>query len=192
MATRTVYPISARNTSFQRAHFSIFVPSATNPDRGTKIHAVGALMAGYVLEFKRNYNPSLDPHDQTFPIGQVHSSDIVDSPDAAPSIDSTPRGKIELAATQIPTPGINHNFMAPVNDVSNMTHTLWRYYRIWMKLTNLNFQTTNKRYQEWTMEYVRHLVAKGLIDEEVIEIVQSKRDSPTHGISLRSVTRFNT
>ncbi|CAI7571674.1 unnamed protein product [Penicillium crustosum] len=168
MATRTVYLISARNTSFQRAHFSIFVPSATNPDRGTKIHAVGAPMAGYVLEFKRNYNPSLDPHDQTFPIGQVHSSDIVDSPDAAPSIDSTPRGKIELAATQIPTPGINHNFMAPVND------------------------TTNKRCQEWTMECVRHLVAKGLIDEEVIEIVQSKRDSPTHGISLRSVTRLNT
>ncbi|KAJ5853931.1 hypothetical protein N7534_006474 [Penicillium rubens] len=90
MATRTIYLISARNTSFQRAHFSIFVPSATNPDRGTKIHAVGAPMAGYVLEFKRNYNPSLEPHDQTFPIGQVHSSDVVDSPDAAPSIDSTP------------------------------------------------------------------------------------------------------
>lgn len=126
MATRAIYLISARNTSFQRAHFSIFVPLATNPDRGTKIHAVGTPMAGYVLEFKRNYNPSLDPHDQTFPIGQVDSSDIVDSPDAAPSIDSTPRGKIELAATQIPTPGINHNFMAPVNDVSDITYTLWR------------------------------------------------------------------
>ncbi|KOS46005.1 hypothetical protein ACN38_g3078 [Penicillium nordicum] len=122
-------------------------------------------MAGYVLEFKRNYDPSLEPHDQMFPIGQVHSSDIVDSPDAAPSIGSTPRGKIELAATQIPTPGINQNFMAPVNDI------------------------TNKRCQEWTMEYVRHLVAKGLIDEEAIEIVQSKRDSATHGIGLRSVTR---
>ncbi|KAF4770948.1 hypothetical protein N7455_005998 [Penicillium solitum] len=168
MATRTIYLISARNKSFQRAHFSIFVPSATNPDRETKIHAVGAPMAGYVLEFKRNYNPSLDPHDQTFPIGQVHSSDIVDSPDAAPSIDSTPRGKIELAATQIQTPGINQNFMTPVND------------------------TANKRCQEWTMEYVRHLVAKGLIDEKAIEIVQSKRDSPTHGIGLRSVTRLTT
>ncbi|CAI7643085.1 unnamed protein product [Penicillium glandicola] len=163
MATRTIYLISARNTSFQRAHFSIFVPSATNPDRGTKIHAVGAPMAGYVLEFKRNYNPSIDPHDQTFEIGQVQSSNIVDSPDAAPSIDSTPRGRIELAATQTPTPGISQNFMAPVNDI------------------------TNKRCQEWTMEYVRHLVAKGLIDEKAIEIVQSKRDLPTHGIGLRSV-----
>lgn len=81
-------------------------------------------MAGYVLEFKRNYNPSLEPHDQKFSIGYVHSSDIVDSPDAAPSIDSTPRGNIELAATQIPTPGISQNFMAPVNDVSNVEYTL--------------------------------------------------------------------
>jgi hypothetical protein len=139
MATRTIYLISARNTSFQRAHFSIFVPSATNPDRGTKIHAVGAPMAGYVLEFKRNYNPSLEPHDQTFPIGQVHSSDVVDSPDAAPSIDSTPRGKIELAATQVPTPGINQNFMAPVNDVGNTAYTLDEGYKIWIKLTQSNF-----------------------------------------------------
>lgn len=84
-------------------------------------------MAGYVLEFKRNYNPSLEPHDQTFPIGQIHSPDIVDSPDAAPFIDSTPRGKIELAATQVPTPGINQNFMAPVNDVGNTAYTLEGY-----------------------------------------------------------------
>ena len=124
MTTRTIFLISARNTSFQRAHFSIFVPSVTNPDRGTKIHIVGAPMAGYVLEFKRNYNPSLEPHDHTFAIGQVDSSDIVDSSDAAPSIDSTPRGKIELAATRVPAPGINQNFMAPINDVGNTAYTL--------------------------------------------------------------------
>ncbi|KAJ5474903.1 hypothetical protein N7475_004469 [Penicillium sp. IBT 31633x] len=148
MTTRTVYLISARNTSFQRAHFSIFVPSASNPDQGTKIHAVGAPMAGYILEFKRNYNPSLEIHDQMFPIGQVSSFDIIDSPNAAPSI---------------PTPGISNNFMAPVND------------------------TNNKRCQEWTMEYVRYLVAKDLIGEEAIRIVESKRDPPTHGIGLRAV-----
>jgi hypothetical protein len=32
--------------------------------------------------------------------------------------DSTPRGNIEIAASQVPTPGISQNFMAPVNDVS--------------------------------------------------------------------------
>ncbi|CAI7568828.1 unnamed protein product [Penicillium viridicatum] len=134
MATRTVYLISARNTSFQRAHFSIFVPSATNPYRGTKIHAVGAPMAGYVLEFKRNYNPSLDPHDQTFPIGQVRSSDIVDSPDAAPSIDSTPRGKIELAATQIPTRGSIRTswHLSMIPPTSGVKNGLWNIYAIWL------------------------------------------------------------
>ncbi|KAJ5150430.1 uncharacterized protein N7500_010619 [Penicillium coprophilum] len=105
MATRTIYLISARNSSFQRAHFSIFVPSATSPDRGTKIHAVGAPMAGYVLEFKRNYNPSLDPHDQIFAIGQIHSSNIVDSPDAAPSIDSTPPREDRTSGNANPDPG---------------------------------------------------------------------------------------
>ncbi|KAJ5483764.1 hypothetical protein N7530_003010 [Penicillium desertorum] len=153
MATRTIYLISARNTSFQRAHFSIFVPSATNPDRGTKIHAVGAPMAGYI--------PGVQ--------AKLQSQSRTSRPDLSNRPDSLVRHrKIELAATQVPTPGVNQNFMAPVND------------------------TTNKRCQEWTMEYVRHLVAKWLIDEEAIEIVQSKRDPPTHGIGLRSVTRSGT
>lgn len=48
-------------------------------------------------------------------------------------------------------------------------------------------QTTNKRCQEWTMEYIRHLVSKGYIGAQAIQIVQSKRDPPTHGIGLRRV-----
>lgn len=59
MATRTVSLISFRNAPSQRAHFAIFIPSATDPKRGTLIHAVGAPMAGYVLQFKRNYSPVL-------------------------------------------------------------------------------------------------------------------------------------
>jgi hypothetical protein len=35
------------------------------------------------------------------------------------------------------------------------------------------------------MEYVRHLVAKGLIGAEAIQVVQSKRDPPSHGIGLQ-------
>lgn len=37
------------------------------------------------------------------------------------------------------------------------------------------------------MEYIRKLVAKGYIGEEAIQIVQSKRDPPTHGVGLRPV-----
>lgn len=39
------------------------------------------------------------------------------------------------------------------------------------------------------MEYVRHLVAKGLIAADAIQIVQSKRDPPTHGIGLQPAAR---
>lgn len=39
------------------------------------------------------------------------------------------------------------------------------------------------------MEYVRHLVAKGLIGVDAIQIVQSKHDPPTHGIGLQPAVR---
>lgn len=76
-------------------------------------------MAGYILEFKRNYSPAMtQQRHEIFPVGQVYSSNIVDSVDTAMTKDSTPRGNIEIAASQVPTPGISQNFMAPVNDVS--------------------------------------------------------------------------
>ena len=46
-------------------------------------------------------------------------------------------------------------------------------------------QYTNKRCQEWTMEYVRQLVSKRLISSEAIQRVQSKRDPPTHGVGIQ-------
>ncbi|KAF9888162.1 hypothetical protein FE257_009157 [Aspergillus nanangensis] len=156
---RTVYLLSCRPRPSQRAHFAIFVPSAPDPTKGTAIHVVGAPMAGFVLEFKRNYVPDeeTEPHELV-PVGQVHARDIVDSssPGGAMVRDNTPRGNIEIAASQIPPPRISENFMAPVND-------------------------------EWTMEFVRHLVTKGIIGEEAIGRVQAKRDSATHGIGLRAV-----
>lgn len=35
------------------------------------------------------------------------------------------------------------------------------------------------------MEFIRSLVAKGLLDSEAIRVVQSKRDPPSHGIGLQ-------
>lgn len=37
------------------------------------------------------------------------------------------------------------------------------------------------------MEYVRHLVHLGYIGAGAIDIVQSKRDPPTHGVGLQPV-----
>ncbi|OQD73975.1 hypothetical protein PENDEC_c013G04801 [Penicillium decumbens] len=165
MSMRTIYLIASRNASSQRAHFAIFVPANENPDRGTLIQAIGAPMTGYVLEFKRNHEPKEDSLEKStmIEIGHVDSTDIVDSTSGVKSSDGIPKGKIEIVASQIPTPGISDNFLAPVNDM------------------------TNKRCQEWTMEFVRQLVSQRLIESEAIQIVQSRRDPPSHGIGLRSI-----
>ncbi|PWY73076.1 hypothetical protein BO94DRAFT_538956 [Aspergillus sclerotioniger CBS 115572] len=167
MPLRTLYLVSSRNSPGQRAHFSFFVPSAAFPNIGTSIHVVGAPMMGYELEFKRNHNSSSneEPYEMVS-IGQVDCHHIADSSgDRNMLVDHTPRDNLEVAASQVPPPRISENFMAPVND------------------------TINRRCQEWTMEYVHHLIARGLLGEEAIQIVQSKRDLPAHGIGLQPVAR---
>ncbi|KAK6810876.1 hypothetical protein RU639_013329 [Aspergillus parasiticus] len=164
MAPRTIYLNSTRSSKTQRAHFAIWVPSAQQPTSGSLINVVGAPMIGFAHEFKRCYEPakSTEPYEM-WPIGEVDSAHIFDWPEGGCSIRTDPKGDLEIAAAQVPAPGISRDFMAPVND------------------------TTNRRCQEWTMEYVRYLVAKGYLGGEAIEIVQSKRDHPTHGIGLRRV-----
>ncbi|KAJ5117217.1 hypothetical protein N7448_004159 [Penicillium atrosanguineum] len=167
MSPRTIYLISSRNTEAQRSHFAIFVPAAEQPDRGSLIQAVGAPMTGYILELKRNYSPKDDSTEKytMIEIGHVDSINIVDSSSKVKESDGVPQGNIETVASQIPTPGISDNFLAPVNDM------------------------TNKRCQEWTMEYIRHLVGKRLIEPEAIQIVQSWRDPPTHAIGFQPTVR---
>lgn len=123
MPTRTIYLTKSRTSRSQRAHFAIFVPSPSNPSKGTLVNAVGAPMAGYMLEFKRNDCPvnTQQGHCEFFPIGEVDSSHIVDAAEDAvvsSSSDSEPRGELEMAAARVRTPGVSENFMAPVNDVS--------------------------------------------------------------------------
>ncbi|KAJ5157661.1 uncharacterized protein N7482_008761 [Penicillium canariense] len=167
MTRRTIHLIASRNAEAQRAHFSIFVPAEGAPDQGTLIEAVGAPMAGYMLEFRRNYSPTNDAIEnyEMLPLGEIDSANIVDDPSGVKSADVNPRDDLEVAASQVPTPGIAENFLAPVND------------------------TTNKRDQEWTMEYIRHLVGKRLIGPEAIQIVHSKRDPPTHGLGFQPSLR---
>ncbi|KAJ5407925.1 hypothetical protein N7509_001808 [Penicillium cosmopolitanum] len=167
MTSRTIYLVSSRNAESQRAHFAIFVPAATEPDQGTLIEAVGAPMTGYILEFKRNYSLINDTqeHYSLIQLGEVDAENIVDAPTDIKCTDYQPRGNIEIAASQVTPPGISENFLAPVND------------------------RNNKRCQEWTMEYIRHLVSKRLIASEAIHTVQSKRDPPNHGVGLQSTLR---
>ena len=79
-------------------------------------------MTGYMLEFKRNYSPAdtLEPYT-LIPIGNVNDCHIIDSTTDEKRTDYTPTGNIEIAASEVPTPGISENFLAPVNDVRNVT-----------------------------------------------------------------------
>jgi hypothetical protein len=56
------------------------------------------------------------------------------------------------------------------------------------QLTNFN-QTTNRRCQEWTTDYVRRLADLGYIEEGAIDIVESRRDPPSHDIGLQGAGR---
>lgn len=122
MAPRTVSLVSYRNSSAQHAHFAILVPSSSDENRGTLIHVVGAPMAGYSLEFKRNYDIALTTQLYTiYPIGQIDSQHIVDSAAGTTSKGANHNGgAIEVAATQVAPPAISQNFLAPVNDVSQV------------------------------------------------------------------------
>lgn len=184
MASRTISLVTFRNSAYQRAHFGIFIPSVTDQDVGTLIHVVGAPMAGYQLEFKRNYSLKDTQQQYTrYDIGQLDSQYIEDSAGGALIRDSVPKGAVEVAASQIPPPGISQNFLAPVNDVGKSGIFAGS---INTRLANQVYvQTTNKRCQEWTMEYTRHLVQLGYLDVAAIQLVQSKRDPATHGIGLQ-------
>lgn len=120
MAPRMIYLVLTRPAPSQRAHFAIFVPSTTNPQIGSIVNVVGAPMMGFIHEFKRGYNlATIDVPYETCPIGQVDSAHIVEWPNDCQATHTEPKGDIEVAASQIPAPGVSENFMAPVNDVGS-------------------------------------------------------------------------
>ncbi|KKZ68789.1 hypothetical protein EMCG_01002 [[Emmonsia] crescens] len=152
MDPRNVSLIAYRNAASQRAHFAIFVPTASNQDRGTMIHVVGAPMAGYRLEFKRNYaiNVTLRLYTR-LAIGKstLNTSFQIQIRILRPCWSQTPPPSAQLVKTS------------------------WLLSMI--------------RCQEWTMDYVRRLVHHQYLNENAIQIVQSARDPPNHGVGLNPV-----
>ncbi|KAI9835729.1 MAG: hypothetical protein M1819_001907 [Sarea resinae] len=165
MSTHTVYLVTCRNDAKQRAHFSIFIPQEADPERGSLIEVIGAPMVGYRLEFRRAYRLADTPQRYTLvPLGLVQAQHMQYPPALEEGSDETvPKNDMERAASAVPPPRISQNFMAPVND------------------------TTNQRCQEWTMAYVRRLVSLHYLEPEALQIVQSHRDPPSHGIGLQPV-----
>ncbi|RMD40423.1 hypothetical protein DV735_g4682, partial [Chaetothyriales sp. CBS 134920] len=127
MVQRPVWLAKFRGSKSQRAHFALFIPNATHANRnpndrsaackGTIIHVVGAPMAGYAHEFKRNYDCGASQDlENLVQIGWVDSEHVADPPTEAYSKDSTAIGRLEIEALRIPAPRRSENFMAPVND----------------------------------------------------------------------------
>lgn len=173
MVSRTVSLIAYRGASTQRAHFAIFIPFAYDQGKGTIIHVVGSPMAGYELEFKRNYSLAHTRQSYTrHTIGQIDTQYIADDPDAtvnAPSTtDYTPRSPIEVVASQVRPPRISQNFMAPVNDVSRVE--ILFVVCLLMK-NNCRQQTKDVRNGQWNI-FINLLTADTLMP------VQSRLFSP--------------
>ncbi|CAG9955540.1 unnamed protein product [Clonostachys rosea f. rosea IK726] len=172
MSNRSMYLAKYRNTTTQRAHFAIFIPNAeydraglsqdyrSSPCKGTKIHVVGEpMLAGFQLEIKHNYecDTSQDLNELVH-IGHVNP-DHVHIPSSSKFREGdNPHGRLESEALKVPPPPNGQNIRAPIDGV------------------------TTRRCQEWTMEYLSHLVAKGLVHSSTLSIVQGERDAPNFGI----------
>lgn len=118
MATREVYLATYRYSTAQRRHFAIFVPSVASHEVGTLINVVGAPMAGYQLEFRRNNRPMDNRElEELALLGHVPAAHIVDSTDFGIIVESTARDNLERVATQVPPPPMSQNFL-PLSTVS--------------------------------------------------------------------------
>ncbi|KAF2757270.1 hypothetical protein EJ05DRAFT_500813 [Pseudovirgaria hyperparasitica] len=174
MTYSPVWLCKYRRSSNMRYHFALFIPNkayvSQNPQdknevcKGTIIHVVGAPMAGYSHEFKRNYDTSTsDQLRGLVHIGHVDQGLVYEPPTEDFSRHSSAMSSLERVALQIQAPRASENFMAPVND------------------------TTNRRCQEWTVDYIRALVRHGYLHENATAIAQAERDPPEFGIGLQSI-----
>lgn len=133
--SRNIYLIKSRNSSRMRAHFGILIPNTdtctqdlhlhttdpeTPPFLGTVIHVIGAPMAGFHLEFKRNFDANRDQElKEVILVGSINGIHVADPPFTNFSREDKPICTVEAVATQIPPPRKSENFLAPVNDVSS-------------------------------------------------------------------------
>ncbi|CAG9989234.1 unnamed protein product [Clonostachys byssicola] len=172
MSDRSMYLAKYRNTNTQRAHFAIFIPDAeydraglsqdyrSSPCKGTKIHVVGEpMLVGFQLEIKHDYECDTSPDlKELVHIGYINSDHVRTPSSSELRQGDNCRGRLEREALKVPPPPNGQNIRAPINGA------------------------TTRRCQEWTMEYLSHLVAKGLVHPSTLSKVQEERDAPNFGI----------
>ncbi|CAK4034525.1 Hypothetical predicted protein [Lecanosticta acicola] len=172
-----VYLAISRPAASQRAHFAIFVPDFASrhldPSRegkGLLIHVVGAPMVGFQHEIAKGHSCA-EAKRECVKLGEVNCGGGGGGGEEERVAGGEEEEEelllllLERIALGIRPPGISGNFLGPVDGVKN------------------------RRCQEWTMDFLRVLVEKGILGTEALEIAQERRDSPTHGIGLRRVPR---
>lgn len=89
------------------AHWSIFVPSQAEPQRGTVINVRGDPLHGFVHEFQRGYIPTEDPDKPPFVTKLSSVTESVARPDgpSQPGTDATAYTELERLALSIAAPG---------------------------------------------------------------------------------------
>jgi hypothetical protein len=163
---RTLHLVVYPKQVSQHAHFGIRVADKEGGDFGTLIHVVGSPMTGSALQFRRRYAPKDDDrHPRVLRVGEIETQHIHDY-EGERGEDITSKGSLEGVAAQIQPPRPSENFRAPINDVSVFFFRMFAFI--------LTGQTTNRRCQEWTMDFVRRLVAVVYLDESLIKVVQSQ------------------
>lgn len=106
----------------KRKHFSLFIPSANDLIKGTKIHIVGDATHGFNVEFKRNFNLSVAAGDHNGDriafecLGDVPVELLVN--EEGNTNERTASNELERLATQIILPEPSESVSARVNEVS--------------------------------------------------------------------------
>jgi hypothetical protein len=113
---RTLFLIVYKSPLFP-AHWSLWIPSLSNPDIGERIHVTGDVHSGFEHEFVRNYNLTADTRTHVvILVGEVDNeyaidddADLKDEVEVAEERDKSPRDRIEEIALEIPAPGPSMN-----------------------------------------------------------------------------------
>jgi hypothetical protein len=94
------------SNSSRPAHHSIYIPSLTSPSLGKIIHVTGNPAVGFFLQFKRNYNISLDDRKyQLLELGMVDEKVVRDDKGGEEVVDTIARDRIEGVALGVEVPG---------------------------------------------------------------------------------------
>jgi len=88
------------------AHWSLWIPSQSNPELGKVVHVTGAVSVGFILEFKRNYDIANTGRGSTLILlAEVDDKYVADVPgDGAFSLDQNAVDDIERLALTFPPP----------------------------------------------------------------------------------------